>query len=310
MSNSKIIRDIKKVEITEVKSKKFLRLAHNESQYERFLLEDLKDALQMAEQGTIYECIVCSGVYLKGEEKTTPLLLINPVGSVVTHFNSNFRDYPVTTIGRCKIAPKSSVVAVDEDGEAVFSKEELANIKLSLQFLPEKGEPAKGKLLKTLKGVRKLFQKLNLGYEVVDDFSETAPTAVTHNVKVYDFANARLNWASAKRGIAAEIHIISEMVKEEDKESAFIGHLGKLNRILEHFGTGLEDALDEILNNSGKPTLLAKVEAAKVLVDDYREYLEDDELVKLINRNPYSEINAGELLLPTLNLIRDTLTEA
>ena len=126
-------------------------------------------------------------------------------------------------------------------------------------------------------------------------------TAVSHRLPkpapFIKLQRSRLTWAQTRDTVRRQLRSLYEaIVKERPNEAAA---MERLNAVLHTFDDRLVNVLDLALNAEG-PVRAAHQMRAKQLVDMYIDELEQNELITLIDENPWTALNLRKTLSNSL----------
>lgn len=121
------------------------------------------------------------------------------------------------------------------------------------------------------------------------------------------FAKIKLQWNQAKDRLEQDLEALRESVLQEYDDADTAESAQKILRILGRFNEGLGDTLDD-LYNTGDGAAQSRLRArAAEISGRYQAYLDTDELVQLVERNPFMPLVIRERLSAPLQQLRQQL---
>lgn len=127
-----------------------------------------------------------------------------------------------------------------------------------------------------------------------------------------EFAKIKLEWNAAKQAVKKQLdelakEILNDPEEEQEEESEegddMTTAVVKLDKVLSRLNEGLGDTLDELYSAepSARPPIFIRLTS---IVQNYQVYLSQDELIALVEENPYRSVQIRETLNVPLSKIQ------
>lgn len=133
-----------------------------------------------------------------------------------------------------------------------------------------------------------------------------------------EFAKIKLEWNAAKQAVKKQLdELAKEILNDPDEEQEAESEEGddmatavaKLEKVLSRLNEGLGDTLDELYSAepSARPPIFVRLTS---IVRNYQTYLTEDELIALVEENPYRSVPVRATLNVPLSKIQTQIPAA
>lgn len=168
----------------------------------------------------------------------------------------------------------------------------------------------KGDLMTAVKAFTELWERMQGEYEdgELDDQEELDRFITVPNIA---FTKARLAWDQTRKKIQGELKSLEKAIldvcKEEPDFQQIADGTKRLHEIMETLDESLLDQLDEALNASEDKERQEHYRAAREIIDDYVDFVEEDDLLQDIDDNGFVSTKIRSELLKRLKEVNQML---